>query len=196
MNKVTVKDIYPLPRIEEILDSLANAKYYTKLDLQQGYHQIRMHPDHAKRTAFQTKFGSFHFLVMPFGLANAPATFQCTMDHLLHEFRSFCHAYLDDIVIYSNSLEEHLTHLTQVLQKLREENFYAKTSKCSFAQNEIEYCGFIVGRGGIRTQPEKIQAVYDWKPPTNVKEIRSFLGLTGFYQRFIEGYAKIVSPLT
>ena len=110
LNKITVKYIYTLPRIEEILDSFANARYYTRLDLQQGYHQIRMHPEHAKRTAFQTKFGSFNFLVMPFGLANAP-TFQRTMDHLLHEFRSFCHAYLDDIVIYSNSLEEHLTHM-------------------------------------------------------------------------------------
>ena len=175
---MTVKDAYPLPRIEEILDQLAQGRFFTKLDLRQGYHRIRMHPEHAKRTAFQTKFGSYHFTVMHFGLANAPATFQRTMDFLLQDHQSFCRAYLDDIVIWSSSLEEHAQHVTTILQKLRDETFYAKQSKCTFAQTEIEYeIGFIVGRGGICTQPEKIQAVYDWQPPTNVKELRSFLGL-------------------
>ena len=106
-----------------------------------------MHPDHAKRTAFQTKFGSYHFTVMPFGLANAPATFQRTMDSLLQDHQEFCRAYLDDIVIWSSTLEEHVQHVTTILQKLADENFYAKLSKCTFAQTEIEYCGFIVGRG-------------------------------------------------
>ena len=147
LNKLTVKDAYPLPRIKESLDQLAQGQYFTKLDLQQGYHQIRMHPEHAKRTAFQTKFGSYHFTVMLFGLANAPATFQRTMDALLQDHQSFCRAYLDDIVIWSSSLEEHVQHVTTILQKLRDETFYAKLSKCTFAQTEIEYCGFIVGRG-------------------------------------------------
>ena len=156
LNKLTDQDACPRFRIEQILDQRAQGQYFTKLDWQQGYHQIRMHPDHAKRTAFQTIFGLYHYTVMPFGLANAPATFQCMIDALLQTHHDFCRAYLDDIVIWSSSLEDHAHHVTTILQKLRDKTFYAKLSKCTFAQTEIDYCGFIVGSGGIRTQPEKI----------------------------------------
>ena len=143
-----MKDVYPIPRIDEIIDKFAKSKYFSKIDLQQGYHQIRLHPDNVKKTAFQTKFGSFHFLVMPFGLCNAPATFQRTMNLLLHDHEN-TQVFIDDITVFSSTLEEHYQHLDKRFKKLRDENVYAKRSKCSFAQPEIEFCGYIVGQNGV-----------------------------------------------
>ena len=195
LNDITVKDVYPLPLIDEIIDKFAKCNYFTKIDLQQGFHQIRLHPDSVKKTAFQTKYGSFQFLVMPFGLCNAPATFQRTMNFLLHDVTN-TNVFIDDITVYSETLEDHLLHLENLLSRLHKEQFYAKRSKCSFAQQEIEFCGYIVGKHGVRTMPDKLQLIHDWLTPTSAQDIRRFLGLTGFYQKFIPNYAQKAAPLT
>ena len=168
LNKITQKDKYPLPRIDELLDNMSGCEFFTKMDLQQGYHQIRIKPEHVPRTAFQTKFGSYQFRVMPFGLCNAPSTFQRTMNNVLTECRQFADVYIDDIVIHSHTLTEHLTHLRQVLDILRREKLYAKMKKCSFAHREIEFCGFLVNGDGIRTHPDKIMAIQAWPRPQSV----------------------------
>ena len=196
LNKATVMDKYPMPRIDELLDEMQGSSFFSKMDLQQGFNQIRVVPKHVERTAFQTKFGSFQYLVMPFGLCNAPATFQRTMNIIFAKCRPFVAIYLDDLIIHSKTWPEHLQHLRRAFSVLREEKFYAKTSKCAFAQSEIDFCGFRLNAEGVTTQPEKIRAVRDWKAPTDPKGIRSFLGLCGFYQRFVPGYSTLVSPLT
>ena len=196
LNAITVKDRYPLSRIDEMLDNMRRASFFTKLDLQQGFHQIRVHPDHVPRTAFQTKYGSFQFKVMPFGLCNATATFQRTMNQVLACHREYADVYIDDIIIHSRTLAEHVQHLRAILVDLRRESLFAKRKKCSFAQSETDFCGFIVGASGIRTQPQKLEAIRNWPVSQNPKDIRSFLGLCGFYQRFIPKYADTASPMT
>ena len=185
LNAITVKDKYPLPRIDEILDNMQGCTVFSKLDLHQGYHQIRVHYEHVSRTAFQTKYGSFQFRVMPFGLTNAPATFQRTMNLIMQKHRIYADVYLDDIIIHSASLEEHAEHLTAILADLRSEKLFAKSKKCEFAKSQIEFCGFVVSEKGISTQPSKIQAINDWPTPKSVADLKSFLDLCGFYQRFI-----------
>ena len=155
-----------------------------------------MFPDHNERTAFQTRWGTFQYCVMPFGLCTAPETFQCTRNALLQEFHAFCEVYVDDIVVYSKTLAEHAKHLALVLGKLQAEKFYAKLSKCLFAAPCIDFCGFQVGAHVVATQPDKIAIIREWPEPTNVKQVRSFLWVCGFYQRFIPSHAKITAPLT
>ena len=133
---------------------------------------------------------------MQFGLCNAPATFQRTMNLILDEYTALCQVYIDDIVVHSKTQADHEQHLRQVLTKLREEKFYAKKSKCLFAVPRIDFCGFTVSAHGVETQPDKIETITKWKTPTNVKEVRAFLGICGFYQRFIKNYAKLAAPLT
>ena len=154
MNAITLKDKYPLPRIDELLDNMRGASVFSKMDLQQGYHQIRVLAEHVPRTAFQTKYGSYQFLVLPFGLCNAPATFQRTMNDLLAIYRSFAEVYIDDIVIHSDTIAEHAEHLEKVLTLLRKEKLYAKRSKCSFARDFIEFCGFNVSKRNLDTARE------------------------------------------
>ena len=196
LNKITKMDKYPLPRIDEMLDEMRGAHIFSKLDLQQGYHQIRVVPEHIERTAFNTKFGSFQFKVMPFGLCNAPATFQRTMNLILEPLRKFAAVYIDDIIIHSSSLEDHLDHLRQVFDALRAEKLYAKASKCAFLLEEVDFCGFVVGSQGIRTQHSKVEAIQKSPPLQNAKDVRSFLGLCGFYQKFIKNYSHLVASLT
>ena len=180
LNKITVHNRYPLPRIDELLDRLQGSRFFTKIDLRSGYHQIRMHPDCIQKTAFRTRYGHFEFLVLPFGLTNAPATFM----HLMHQiFRKqldhFIIIFLDDILVYSRTLQDHITHVRKTLQILRQHQLYAKVSKCAFFQHKVEYLGHVVTAAGISPDPAKVQAVNNWKIPGNVHEVRSFLGLAG-----------------
>lgn len=197
LNKNTIKNTYPLPRIEELLDQLKDAKCFSKIDLRSGYHQVRIAEEDIHKTAFKTRYGLFEFLVMPFGLTNAPGTFMALMNETFRqELDSFVIIYLDDILIYSKTPEEHLDHLKQVLNKLREHKLYAKLSKCDFALKETPFLGHIITADGIRPDPAKIKAVQEWPTLKSVHDVQMFLGLVNYYRRFIKGYAKIAAPLT
>lgn len=197
LNAVTVKNRFPMPVIEEILEELAGSKYFTKLDMRSGYHQVRMATQDEYKTAFKTHHGHFQFKVMPFELTNAPATFQCLMNDILGPFlRQFVLVFLDDILIYSPTLESHLDHIQQVLQILQDHHLYLKASKCSFAQNQLEYLDHIISAAGVSTDQSKIAAMVNWLIPTCVTELRAFLGLTGYYRRFVRNYGLLAKPLT
>ena len=197
LNDVTIKNSYPLPRVDEIFDQLREARIFTKIDLRSGYWQIRVAEDDVEKTAFRTRYGHYEFLVMPFGLTNAPATFQALMNDVLRPFLDkFAVVYLDDILVYSRTVEEHVAHLRQVLSALRDNKLYGKASKCEFERPEVEYLGHVVGGGEIRMDPHKLQAVRDWPTPQKVRDIQSFLGFANYYRRFIEGYADVAAKLT
>ena len=162
LNKITVKNRYPLPKIDELLDRLHGARYFTKIDLASGYHQIRVRESDIQKTAFVSRYGSFEYMVMPFGLCNAPATFQRVMNTILREgLDKFVLVFLDDILIYSKTLEEHLEHIRAVLGRLREEKFFGRLHKCDFFRTEVEYLGFDVGADGIKPSLSKIKAILD-----------------------------------
>jgi len=197
LNAVTVKNKHPMPIVEELLDELAGSAWFSKLDLRSGYHQIRVAPQDIHKTAFRTHQGLYEYVVMPFGLTNAPATFQGLMNEVFAPLlRKGVLVFMDDILIYSPTLEDHACLLTAVLQILSGNNLFAKPSKCSFAQNSIEYLGHVISSNGVSTDPHKIQAVKDWPVPSNIKDVRGFLGLTGYYRRFIKHYSLISRPLT
>jgi hypothetical protein len=182
--------------IEDLLDELHGAKFFSKIDLRSGYHQIRMHPDDIAKAAFNTHQGHFEYIVIPFGLSNALATFQSLMNQLLQPFlRKFALVFFDDILIYSKTMEEHCQHVQQILQTLRKHKLFAKLSKCTFGQQQMEYLGDIILAQGVSTDPTKIQAVQDWPVPKSITELRAFLGLAGYYRRFIRDYGKICQPL-
>ncbi len=197
LNKITVKNSHSLPRIDELLDQLAGSQVFSKLDLRSGYYQVPMAPEDVPKTAFRTRYGHYEFKVMPFGLTNAPATFQAMMNKVLEGYTDrFVANLLDDILIYSASMEEHVDHLKQVLQRLREHHLYAKSSKCEFVKKELEFVGYNISAEGLKPTPTKVKAVQEWPEPNSVKDIRSFLGFCNFYRRFIKGYAGIAAPLT
>ena len=197
LNKITIKNRYPLPRIDELLDKLNGARYFTKIDLRSGYHQIRVQPTDVHKTAFRTRYGHFEFTVMPFGLTNAPATFQESMNNILREFLDqFVVVYLDDILIFSRTKEEHGQHLRKVLGVLRRHQFYAKLSKCEFFRPRVEFVGFRVSDGKIEMMEDKVKAVTDWPTPTTLRDLRGFIGLISYYRRFIRNLAKIMNLLT
>ena len=197
LNAVTKKNGYPLPRIQECCDLIGRAKYLSKIDLTQGYYQIRVDKADREKTAFNTREGKYEYLAMPFGLANAPATFQSLMNRILRGpiQGKYTVVYLDDIVIFSNSLEEHEQHLTEVFKILRENKLYARGSKSLLAMRELEFCGHTLGNGKIRPLQSKVKMILDWPVPTNVHEVRQFLGLTTYYRRFIRRFAQICVPL-
>lgn len=197
LNAITVKSKYPVPIIEELLDELSGSHWFSKLDLRAGYHQIRMAKGDEPKTAFQTHSGHYEYKVMSFGLTGAPATFLSAMNATLASvLRKFALVFFDDILIYSPTLSAHLDHLRTVLQLLSENNWKVKLSKCSFAQQSIAYLGHIIGPEGVSTDPSKIQDVINWAVPTSVKKLRGFLGLAGYYRKFVKGFGVISRPLT
>lgn len=197
LNKQSIRNVYPLPRIDELLDRLRNARFFTKIDLDGAYHQIRVEPADIPKTGFNCQFGHYEFLVMTFGLTNAPATFQHLMNHILQpQFNEFLVVYLDDILVFSPDLASHLQHLRFVLDKLREHQLYAKAKKCTWAQSSVEYLGHIVSEDGVSTDPSKTQAITEWPTPTNVASLQSFLGFANYYRRFVRNYSDIAAPLT
>ncbi|GJV12772.1 reverse transcriptase domain-containing protein [Tanacetum coccineum] len=197
LNKLTVKNRYPLPRIDDLFDQLQGSCYFSKIDLRSGYHQLRVHEDDIPKTAFRTRYGHFEFTVMPFGLTNAPAVFMDLMNRVCKLYLDkFVIVFIDDILIYSKTKEDHEVHLGLVLELLRKEKLYAKFSKCEFWLQEVHFLGHVVNQNGIHVDPSKIEAVKNWKTPTTPSEIRSFLGLAGYYRRFIANFSKIAKPLT
>lgn len=192
-----MKNKYPLPIIDELLDELKGAAWFTKLDMRSGYHQIRVIPEDIPKTTFKTHHGHWEFKVMPFGLTNAPATFQEAMNTILGPLLRKCVlVFVDDILIYSQSLEEHKQHLAQVFAILEEQQFLLKKSKCTFAQQQLEYLGHVISNRGVATDPKKVQAVADWPTPADIRQLRGFLGLSGYYRKFIKNYGVLSRPLT
>ncbi|XP_025825129.1 uncharacterized protein LOC112900483, partial [Panicum hallii] len=197
LNAVTIKNKYPLPRIDDLFDQLKGAKFFSKIDLRSGYHQLRVRPEDIPKTAFRTRYGQYEFTVMPFGLTNAPAFFMTLMNKVfMEELDRFVVVFIDDILVYSKSAEEHGQHLKVVLGKLRKHQLYAKFSKCEFWMQRVSFLGHVLTAEGVEVDPEKVKAVSEWKQPTSVSEIRSLLGLAGYYRRFIEGFSKIARPMT
>ena len=175
---------------------MSGAKFFSKLDLTQGYHQIRIKKSDIHKTAFRTRYGHFEYLVLPLGLTNAPATFMALMNRVFHnELDEFVIVFLDDILVFSKSLEEHVTHLRRVLEILKKESLFARSEKCTFFVQEIDYLGFILSKDGVKTDPRKVAVIHDWPVPTEVSQVHSFLGLVGFYRKFVEHFARIAKPL-
>ncbi|GJR18333.1 reverse transcriptase domain-containing protein [Tanacetum coccineum] len=197
LNKLTIKNRYPLPRIDDLFDQLQGACCFSKIDLRSGYHQLRVHEDDIPKTAFRTRYGHFEFTVMPFGLTNAPAIFMDLMNRVCKPYLDkFVIVFIDDILIYSKSEKDHEHHLRTILDLLKKEKLYAKFSKCEFWLKEVQFLGHVVNQEGIHVDPSKIEVVKNWKAPESPTEIRSFLGLAGYYRRFIENFSKIAKPLT
>ncbi|KAK9296901.1 hypothetical protein QLX08_009211 [Tetragonisca angustula] len=197
LNEITDQDAYPLPNPDDILHHLGNAKFFSALDLSSGFHQIPMHPDSKKYTAFSTSDGHFQYNRMPYGLKNAPATFQRMMDTALRGLIDrHCFVYLDDIIIFGNTIEEHNRNLAIVFQRLRDTGLKLQVDKCEFLKPELEYLGHIVTANGIQLNPKKLSAIKEFKTPKTITQVKSFLGLTGYYRKFIRNFAKIAKPLT
>jgi hypothetical protein len=197
LNAVTIKNKYPLPRIDILFDQLAGARVLSKIDLRSGYHQIKIRPSDIPKIAFSTRYGLYEYLVMSFGLTNAPAYFMYLMNSVfMQELDKFIVVFIDDILIYSKNPEDHANHLHIILQRLRDHHLYAKFSKCEFWLDTVKFLGHTISSDGISVDPSKVQEVLDWKPPTSVHQIRSFLGLAGYYRRFILNFSRIAKPMT
>ncbi|GJV56907.1 putative reverse transcriptase domain-containing protein [Tanacetum coccineum] len=197
LNKLTVKNGYPLPRIDDLFDQLQGSSIYSKIDLRSGYHQLRVREEDIPKTAFRTRYGHYEFRVMPFGLTNAPAVFMDLINRVCKPYLDkFVIVFIDDILICSHNEKEHEEHLKTILELLKKEELYAKFSKCEFWINMVKFLGHVIDSSGIHVDPAKIEAVKNWASPTTPSEIRQFLGLAGYYRRFIEGFSKIAKPLT
>ncbi|GJS80777.1 putative reverse transcriptase domain-containing protein [Tanacetum coccineum] len=197
LNKLTVKNRYPLPRIDDLFDQLQGSSVYSKIDLRSGYHQLRVREEDIPKTAFRTRYGHYEFQVMPFGLTNAPAVFMDLMNRVCKPYLDkFVIVFIDDILIYSKNKEEHEEHLKLILELLKKEELYAKFSKCEFWIPKVQFLGHVIDSKGIHVDPAKIESIKDWASPKSPTEIRQFLGLAGYYRRFIEGFSKIAKSMT
>src|SRR3954468_13312775 len=197
LNEVTIKNKYPLPRISDLFDQLEGACVFSKIDLRLGYFQLKIREQDIPKTAFTTRYGLYEYTVMPFGLTNAPAYFMNMMNKVYMEFLDkFVFVFIDDILIYSKSKEEHEEHLLLILEKLRDHKLYAKFSKCEFWLNKVGFLGHVMTKDGVAFDPAKVSVVTEWESPKSVKEVRSFLGLVGYYRIFIEKFSKVAKPMT
>lgn len=197
LNEISIEDKFPIPNIESILDKLGRSQYFTTVDLAKGFHQIMVKDTDQKKTAFSTPLGHFEYIRMPFGLKNAPATFQRLINSVLREsINKICVVYLDDILIFSTSIQEHMNNINQIFRALRKANLKIQIDKCNFFNKETEFLGHILTRIGIKPNPKKVENIAKLKLPTTQKQIKSFLGVTGYYRKFIKDYAKIAKPMT
>jgi len=196
LNKLTIKDRYPLPNQEDIFRQIGNARYFTTMDLMSGFWQIAIKPEHRHKTAFITTRGLYEFLVMPFGLCNAPSTFQRMMDKIIKpEYREFIQTYIDDIILFSKTFDDHIKHLKVLHNTLHENKLTVKLSKCNFSQTSVKFLGHVLSEGQIKPNPDKIEAIKQWKQPTDVNAVRSFLGVVGWYRKFIPYFSEVAAPL-
>jgi Reverse transcriptase (RNA-dependent DNA polymerase) len=197
LNKITVKNVYPLPLFDDIISRLVGASWFSKLDLRSGYHQVRIHKDSVHKTAFNSRYGHYEWNVLPFGLCNAPATFMTMMQNIFRPYLDqFVIVFLDDILIYSKTREEHARHVGEVLTVLRRHKLYAKRSKCEFAQRRVQFLGHVISAAGIEMDSDKVKAIQDWPVPKSVDDVRSFLGLAGYYRKFVKSFSEIAAPIS
>lgn len=197
LNRITKRNNAPLPRSDEMFDMLGDAKVFSKMDLKTGFHQIRVKPSDVEKTAFNTKYGQFEYMVMPMGLCNAPATFQSLMNRIFYDCVDvFLVVYMDDLLIFSKDEESHMKHLEIVLSRLREHKLYVSPKKCEFMKIEIDFLGLIVGKNGIRVNPSKVEVLKSWPRPQSLTDVRSFIGLLQFFRRFIKDFSTLATPLT
>nr|GFC45353.1 putative reverse transcriptase domain-containing protein [Tanacetum cinerariifolium] len=197
LNKLTVKNRYPLPRIDDLFDQLQGSSVYSKINLRSGYHQLRIREEDIPITVFRTRYDHFEFQVMPFGVTNAPAVFMDLMNRVCKPYLDkFVIVFINDILIYSKSKEDHEEHLKTILELLKNEKLYAKFSKCDFWLESVHFLGHVIDSDGVHIYPAKVEAIRNWSTPTTPTEVRQFLGLAGYYPRFIKGFSVISKPLT
>ena len=196
LNQCTIKNKYPIPRIDKLLDRLHGSSIYTKINLKLGYYQIWIKEEDIPKTGFNTRYDHYEVTIILFGLTNTPATFNCLMsDIFIKQLDEYVLVFFDDILVYSKNAEEHKLHVQNVLDLLQQHQLYAKKSKCTFFTHKVEYLGFIIFQEGVSTNPAKVEAVKNWPSPRNVRKVRGFLGLIGWYRIFIQSYARIASPI-
>nr|GFC33557.1 putative reverse transcriptase domain-containing protein [Tanacetum cinerariifolium] len=197
LNKLTVKNRYSPPRIDDLFDQLQGSSVNSKINLRSGYHQLRVREEDIPKTAFRTRYGHYKFQVIPFGLTNAPAVLMDLMNWVCKPYLDkFVIVFIDDILIYSKDEKEHEEHLKAILELLKKEELYAKFSKCEFWISKVQFLGHVIDSQGIHVDPAKIESVKNWASPKSPTDIRQFLGLAGYYRRFIEGFSKIAKPMT
>ena len=197
LNKMTVKNKYLLPKIDDLFDQLKGANVFSKINLRSRYHSLRIKDTDVHKMAFKTRYGHYEFLVMPFRLTNSPAAFMDLMNHVFQPYvDQFIVVFIDDILVYSKDRENHDTHLRVVLETLRKERLYEKLRKCEFWLREVSFLRHLVSEEGIRVDLRKIEVIIEWKPPRNVMEVRSFLGLASYFRRFVKGFSMTVASMT